>query len=153
MISLLRQSVYILACFEWADKRYLLAESRDKMNRLDHIGIAVFSIEEARSFMRIYWGLRFFIKKRLKNKRRMLLFQAGSVKLELIEPLTADSPVRLFLEKKGQGLHHIAFLCNSLSEKLQALSDRKVQLIDRYPRQEQREKIAFLSPRKQTAFL
>lgn len=83
----------------------------------------------------------------------MLLFQAGSVKLELIEPLTADSPVHLFLEKKGQGLHHIAFLCNCLSEQLQALSDQHVQLIDRFPRQGANGKDRVYFPRETNGVL
>ncbi|MCM3013013.1 MULTISPECIES: methylmalonyl-CoA epimerase [Bacillus] len=118
------------------------------MNRLDHIGIAVFSIKDARSFYENVLGLAFLHQETVKEQKvNVAFFQAGSVKLELIEPLTADSPVRLFLEKKGQGLHHIAFLCNGLSEQLQALSDRHVRLIDRYPRQGANgKKIAFISP-------
>ncbi|CAF1739397.1 hypothetical protein NRS6084_01761 [Bacillus subtilis] len=125
------------------------------MNRLDHIGIAVFSIKDARSFYEDVLGLAFLHQETVKEQKvNVAFFQAGSVKLELIEPLTADSPVRLFLEKKGQGLHHIAFLCNGLSEQLQALSDRHVQLIDRYPRQGANgKKIAFISPRETNGVL
>ncbi|MCY9042399.1 methylmalonyl-CoA epimerase [Bacillus inaquosorum] len=125
------------------------------MNRLDHIGIAVFSIEEARSFYEDILGLAFLHQETVEEQKvNVAFFQAGSVKLELIEPLTPDSPVRLFLEKKGQGLHHVAFLCTGLSEQLQALSDRQVQLIDKYPRQGANgKKIAFLSPRETNGIL
>ncbi|MCY8535382.1 methylmalonyl-CoA epimerase [Bacillus vallismortis] len=125
------------------------------MNRLDHIGIAVFSIEEARHFYEEVLGLAFLHQETVEEQKvNVAFFQAGSIKLELIEPLTSDSPVRFFLEKKGQGLHHVAFLCTSLSDRLQALSDRQVQLIDRYPRQGANgKKIAFLSPRETNGVL
>ncbi|WIW30226.1 methylmalonyl-CoA epimerase [Bacillus inaquosorum] len=125
------------------------------MNRLDHIGIAVFSIEEARSFYEDILGLAFLHQETVEEQKvNVAFFQAGSVKLELIEPLTPDSPVRLFLEKKGQGLHHVAFLCTGLSKQLQALSDRQVQLIDKYPRQGANgKKIAFLSLRETNGIL
>ncbi|MGY0433407.1 methylmalonyl-CoA epimerase [Bacillus rugosus] len=125
------------------------------MNRLDHIAIAVFSIEEARHFYEDVLGLAFLHQEMVEEQKvNVAFFQAGSIKLELIEPLTPDSPVRFFLEKKGQGLHHIAFLCNNLSEKLQVLSDRQVQLIDKYPRQGANgKKIAFLSPRETNGVL
>ncbi|KAF1679718.1 methylmalonyl-CoA epimerase [Bacillus sp. SKDU12] len=125
------------------------------MNRLDHIGIAVFSIEEVRSFYEDILGLVCLHQETVEEQKvKVAFFQAGNVKLELIEPLTPDSPVYIFLEKKGQGLHHVAFSCTGLSEQLQTLSDRKVQLIDRYPRQGANgKKIAFLSPQETNGVL
>ncbi|MEC1633612.1 methylmalonyl-CoA epimerase [Bacillus mojavensis] len=118
------------------------------MTGLDHIGIAVYSINKARAFYEDVLGLTFLHQETVEEQKvTIALFQAGGVYLELIEPLTPDSPVRTFLDKKGEGLHHVAFLCSGLTDQLQALSNRQIDVIDRQPRQGANGKqIAFISP-------
>ncbi|WP_413286381.1 methylmalonyl-CoA epimerase [Bacillus mojavensis] len=125
------------------------------MTGLDHIGIAVYSINKARAFYEGVLGLTFLHQETVEEQKvTIALFQAGGVYLELIEPLTPDSPVRTFLDKKGEGLHHVAFLCNGLTEHLQAFSNRQIDVIDRQPRQGANGKqIAFISPRETNGVL
>ncbi|MEC1625040.1 methylmalonyl-CoA epimerase [Bacillus mojavensis] len=125
------------------------------MTGLDHIGIAVYSINKARAFYEGVLGLTFLHQETVEEQKvTIALFQAGGVYLELIEPLTPDSPVRTFLDKKGEGLHHVAFLCSGLTDQLQALSNRQIDVIDRQPRQGANGKqIAFISPRETNGVL
>ncbi|MCC2928586.1 methylmalonyl-CoA epimerase [Bacillus mojavensis] len=125
------------------------------MTGLDHIGIAVYSINKARAFYEGVLGLTFLHQETVEEQKATIaLFQAGGVYLELIEPLTPDSPVRTFLDKKGEGLHHVAFLCSGLTDQLQALSNRQIDVIDRQPRQGANGKqIAFISPRETNGVL
>ncbi|WHY22945.1 methylmalonyl-CoA epimerase [Bacillus halotolerans] len=125
------------------------------MTGLDHFGIAVYSINKARAFYEDVLGLTFLHQETVEEQKvTIALFQAGGVYLELIEPLTPDSPVRTFLDKKGEGLHHVAFLCSGLTDQLQALSNRQIDVIDRQPRQGANGKqIAFISPRETNGVL
>ncbi|UTL71205.1 methylmalonyl-CoA epimerase [Bacillus halotolerans] len=125
------------------------------MTGLDHIGIAVYSIKKARTFYEDVLGLTFLHQETVEEQKVIIaLFQAGGVYLEPIEPLTPDSPVRTFLDKKGEGLHHVAFLCSSLTDQLQALSNRQIDVINRQPRQGANGKrIAFISPRETNGVL
>ncbi|PRP53259.1 methylmalonyl-CoA epimerase [Bacillus halotolerans] len=125
------------------------------MTGLDHIGIAVYSIKKARAFYEDVLGLTFLHQETVEEQKVIIaLFQAGGVYLELIEPLTPDSPVRTFLDKKGEGLHHVAFLCSGLTDQLQALSNRQIDVINRQPRQGANGKqIAFISPRETNGVL
>ncbi|MFO3787779.1 methylmalonyl-CoA epimerase [Bacillus mojavensis] len=125
------------------------------MTGLDHIGIAVYSINKARAFYEDVLGLTFLHQETVEEQKvTIALFQAGGVYLELIEPLTPDSPVRTFLDKKGEGLHHVAFLCSGLTDQLQVLSNRQIDVIDRQPRQGANGKqIAFISPRETNGVL
>ncbi|MCY8496342.1 methylmalonyl-CoA epimerase [Bacillus atrophaeus] len=125
------------------------------MKKLDHIAIAVYSIEKERAFYERVLGLTLIDQEVIEDQQvKTAFFQAGETKLELIEPLTPDSPVGSFLEKKGQGLHHLAFLCSDLSEKLTALANQRIELIDREPRKGAGGKqIAFISPKETNGVL
>jgi len=118
-------------------------------SRIDHLGIAVASLEEAGRFYRDVLGLApDGIEEVPDQKVRVAFFQVGEVRIELIEPTAADSPIAKFLEKKGPGLHHIAYRVADLSATLAVLKAAGIQLIDESPRSGAHGmKIAFAHPK------
>ena len=91
-------------------------------SQIDHLGIAVHSIEEASRFYRDVLGLECGGSEEVPDQKvRVVFFQVGEVRIELLEPTAADSPIARFLEKKGPGLHHIAYRVDDLPATLAAL--------------------------------
>lgn len=102
-----------------------------KPSHIDHIGIAVQSIEESRKFYEEILGLECYkIEEVPDQKVRTAFFKVGEVKIELLEPTDAESPVAKFLEKKGAGIHHIAYSVHDVDEALMVSKTRGVRLID-----------------------
>ena len=102
-----------------------------KPYHIDHIGIAVKSIEEARKFYEDVLELECYkIEEVPDQKVRTAFFKVGNVKIELLEPTDAESPVAKFLEKRGPGVHHIAYFVHNVNEALMVSEARDVQLID-----------------------
>jgi methylmalonyl-CoA/ethylmalonyl-CoA epimerase len=102
--------------------------------KLDHIGIAVESIEKSLKF---FDGLGIEVKKTedvADQKVRVAILPLGDTRIELLETLDPDGPVGKFLAKKGQGLHHIAVQVENIAETLEELKSRGIELIDREPR-------------------
>ena len=102
------------------------------MSSLDHIGIAVRSIEEAKKFWVDQLGLKITrIEEVPEQKVRVAMLDAG---IELLEPTSPDSPVARFIEKRGEGLHHVTLQTGNLADRLKALKAAGVNLIDEKPR-------------------
>ena len=102
------------------------------MSSLDHIGIAVRSIEEAKKFWVDQLGLKVMhVEEVPEQKVRVAMLDAG---IELLEPTTPDSPVAKFIEKRGEGLHHVTLQTGNLADRLKALKAASVNLIDETPR-------------------
>ena len=102
-----------------------------KPSQIDHIGIAVKSIEEARKFYENVLDLECYkIEEVPDQKVRTAFFKLGEVKIELLEPTDPESPIAKFLEKKGQGIHHIAYFVENVNEALLISEARGVQLLD-----------------------
>ena len=100
-------------------------------SRIDHIGIAVKSIEESRKYYEEILGLECYkIEEVAEQKVKTAFFRIGEVKIELLEPTAPDSPVAKFLEKKGPGFHHIAYFVENVNEALNGAKSRGMQLID-----------------------
>jgi len=100
-------------------------------SHIDHIGIAVRSIEESRKFYEDVLFLKCYkIEEVPDQKVRVAFFMIGDVKIELLEPTDPDSPVAKFLEKKGPGFHHIAYFVENVNEYLMITESRGAQLID-----------------------
>lgn len=118
-------------------------------SRIDHLGIAVRSIEEASRFYRDGLGLQCTgVEEVPGQKVRVVFFPLGEVRIELLEPTAADSPIARFLEKKGPGLHHVAYLVDDLPATLAALKAAGVRLIDEEPRDGAHNmRIAFAHPK------
>ena len=102
-----------------------------KPYHIDHIGIAVTSIEEARKFYEEVLELDCYkIEDVPDQKVRTAFFKLGKVKIELLEATDPDSPIAKFLEKKGPGFHHIGYFVHNVNEALMVAEARGVQLID-----------------------
>ena len=120
---------------------------------VNHIGIAVRSLAEQRSFYEGVLGAFYEGDEEVAEQRvRVAFYRLGPadnpVRLELLEPTSDDSPIAKFIEKKGEGLHHIAYTVASIEDRLAALKAEGVRLIDQTPRVGAHgSKIAFLHPK------
>ncbi|MBT8396060.1 MAG: methylmalonyl-CoA epimerase [Gemmatimonadetes bacterium] len=118
---------------------------------LDHVAVAVTSLEEAVPLFELLTGDSCSPVEELPSQGVRVLF-VGSI--ELIEPLGPDTPVGRFLQKRGQGFHHIAYRVPDLSEALSRLREEGIDLIDETPRPGSRgHQVAFLHPRGTGGFL
>ncbi len=118
------------------------------IKKIDHIAIVVRSIEEALKAYQEALGLKLIdIKEMSEDAVRVAFLPVDESEIELVEPLTADSGVAKFLEKRGEGLHHICLEVNDIEATLQELRTRGVRLIDEEPRQGAHGRIAFLHPK------
>jgi len=116
---------------------------------IDHIAIAVRSIEEVLPFYQGSLGLHLeAIEEVPSQKVRVALMKVGTSTIELLEPTAPDSPISSFLESRGPGLHHIALSTTSLQERLDKLDGDGIRLIDSQakPGADGKE-IAFLHPK------
>jgi methylmalonyl-CoA/ethylmalonyl-CoA epimerase len=116
--------------------------------KLHHIGIAVESLEAARPAFEELLGKPPDSEEVVEDQRvRVLMFQVGESRLELLEATSEDSPLARSLAKRGQGLHHIALAVEDLAGVLRKLERAGVRLIDREPRRGAgNEQVAFLHP-------
>jgi methylmalonyl-CoA epimerase len=102
---------------------------------IDHVGIAVRSIEEAKKFWVDTLGLKLVrIENVPEQKVRVAMLEAGETTIELLEPTSPDSAVAKFIEKRGEGLHHLTLATDNLADRLKALKSAGVNLIDEKPR-------------------
>jgi len=122
---------------------------------VNHIGIAVRSIDEIRPFYEQTLGASFEgIEEVPEQKVRVAFFRIGEVKLELLEPTTPDSTIAKFIEKKGEGMHHIAYEVKDIQARLDELKAEGVRLIDETPRiGAHHMKVAFLHPKSSAGIL
>ena len=126
---------------------------------INHIGIAVRSIDAHRPYYEGTLGARFEgIEEVAEQRVRVAFFALGSerapVRLELLEPTSPDSPIAAFIEKRGEGLHHVAYTVEDLPARLEALKAGGVRLIDDSPRKgAHHTRIAFLHPKSSMGVL
>jgi len=117
------------------------------VNYIDHVGVAVKDIRAALRLFQEVFGVPDADVTELPDQGvRAALIQVGETRLELLEPLTEDSPVGRFVQRRGEGLHHLAFNVSNVAEKLRALESRDIQLIDKVPREGLSGTIAFIHP-------
>ena len=120
-----------------------------KILKIDHLGIAVNSIDEGKNFWSDVLGLSFEGAETVEaQKVTTAFFPVGESEVELLESTSPDGPVAKYIEKRGQGIQHIAFRVEDIEAALQELKDKGVQLIDQTPRLGAGgAKIAFLHPK------
>jgi methylmalonyl-CoA/ethylmalonyl-CoA epimerase len=116
---------------------------------IDHVGIAVKSIDEAKKFWVDTLGLTLsHIEEVPDQKVRVAILKAGETTIELLEPTSPDSPIQRFMDKRGEGIHHLTLATDKLAEQLQKLKGANIALIDEQPRiGAGGAKIAFLHPK------
>jgi methylmalonyl-CoA/ethylmalonyl-CoA epimerase len=106
-----------------------------KPSHIEHIGIAVSNLEEAIRYYEDVMGLECYaIEEVADQKVRTAFFMVGESKIELLESTDPEGTVGKFIEKRGQGIHHIAFAMEDASKALEEAEERGVQLIDRTSR-------------------
>lgn len=117
--------------------------------RIDHIGIAVESVEEALPFYRDMLGLKLLGTEEVPSQKvRVAMLAVGEARIELLEPTSQDSPIAGFLQKRGQGIHHIAYAVDDAAAAVEELTDKGVRMIDSSPRQGAGgSRIAFVHPK------
>lgn len=106
------------------------------LKKIDHLGIAVTSIEEARPYYENVLGLKLDrIEEVPSQKVKTAFFDIGGVWLELLEPTSPESPIAKYLEKNPSGgLHHLAFLSDDVRNELASAGEKGIKLIDQTPR-------------------
>ena len=119
------------------------------ITHIEHIGIAVNSLEEAIPYYEETLGLKCYaIEEVADQKVKTAFFMVGQTKIELLETTDPEGPIGKFLEKKGQGIHHIAFAVKNANESLVELEGKGVQLIDKTSRKgAEGLNIGFLHPK------
>jgi len=119
------------------------------ISHIEHIGIAVKSIEESIKYYEEVLGLKCYsIEEVTDQKVKTAFFQVGDTKIELLESTSPDGPIGKFIEKKGEGMHHIAFAVPNTTEALETASEKGVQLVDKVSRPgAEGLHIGFLHPR------
>ena len=117
------------------------------LSKIHHVGIVVRNLEEAYGFYRDTLGLTLGKMATIEEQGvKAALLPVGESEIELLEPITADSGVAKFLERKGGGLHHICFETDNIETELQGAKDKQIRLIDQTPRDGLAGRIAFLHP-------
>ncbi|MBM7660943.1 methylmalonyl-CoA/ethylmalonyl-CoA epimerase [Bacillus mesophilus] len=100
------------------------------IKKIDHIGIAVRSIEDSLKLYIDVLQLELIGVETVESEQVKVAFiKAGETKLELLEPMSDDSPVAKFIEKKGEGIHHIALGVESIEERIQYMKEHGIQMI------------------------
>ncbi len=121
-----------------------------KPTHIEHIGIAVKSLETAIPVYEKLFGLSCYaIEEVAEQKVKTAFFKVGQTKIELLESTDPEGPIGKFLEKKGEGVHHIAFAVDGLAETLTEMDAAGVKLVDKTPRKgAEGLNIAFIHPKE-----
>ena len=125
------------------------------LTHIEHIGIAVKSLDEAIPFWEQKLGMKCYAIEEVKEQKvRTAFFKIGQSKIELLESTDPEGPIGKFIEKKGEGVQHIAFAAPGLQSQLDDLAASGVQLIDKAPRKgAEGLNIAFLHPKSTSGVL
>lgn len=127
-----------------------------KISRIEHLGIAVQSIEEALPYFENILGLKCYAVEEVADQKVKTAFlKCGEVKLELLEPTSPDSTIQKWLDKGNHGVHHVAFCIeDGVSNALAECESKGVRLIDKAPRPgAEKLNIAFLHPKSTCGIL
>lgn len=103
-----------------------------EITHIEHIGIAVKSIEEQLPYYENILGLKCYNIETIEDQKvKTAFFMVGQTKIELLEPTSEDSTVAKFIEKKGEGVHHIAYATKNINDALKEVESKGVKLIDK----------------------
>lgn len=118
------------------------------VSRIDHIGIAVESLEKTIPFYRDVLELELLsIEEVPSQKVRVAMFAIGNSRIELLEPTSPESPIAKAIDKRGQGVHHIAYAVDSAVAEIESFIEKGIRMIDTTPRAGAGgSKIAFVHP-------
>jgi len=116
--------------------------------KIDHIGIAVKSLVQAVTIYETTMGLKVSGYETVEDQGvKLAMIPIGDSRIELLEPIHANSPVEKFIAKRGEGIHHIALCVDNIDEALERFKTSGARLIDEVPRRgAHNSKIAFIHP-------
>jgi len=116
---------------------------------IEHIGIAVRNLEESIKFYEDTFGLKCYAIEEVKDQKvRTAFFEVGQTKIELLESTEPDGPISKFIEKRGEGVHHLAFAVKNIESALIETEKKGIQLIDKQLKKgAEGLEIAFLHPK------
>lgn len=127
------------------------------LENLYHVAIAVRNIDEVEKLYETALGLRVEHREVVEDqgvRTSMLVPEKGGTALELLEPLSGESPISKFLDKRGEGIHHICFLVDDIEAALDRLKRDGVKLIDESPRPgAYHSRVAFIHPKAMNGVL
>jgi methylmalonyl-CoA/ethylmalonyl-CoA epimerase len=126
-----------------------------KLTHIEHIGIAVKDLEESIKYYEDILGLECYAVEEVKDQKvKTAFFMVGQTKIELLESTDPEGPIGKFIEKKGEGIHHLAFAVEGIEKALDELKTKGVQLVDQNPRKgAEGLDIAFLHPKSTRGIL
>jgi len=116
---------------------------------IEHIGIAVKNMAESIKFYEEVLGLTCYAVEEVADQKvKTAFFQIGQTKIELLESTDPEGPIGKFIEKRGEGIHHIAYAAKGLESSLEELKSKGIKLIDEKPRPgAEGSNIAFINPK------
>ena len=119
------------------------------MEKLEHIGIAVKNMEESNALFAALLGQEHYKIESVESEGvRTSFFRVGGVKIELLEATRQDSPIAKFIEKKGEGIHHLAFAVTDIAQSIQSFQKKGFEVINEIPKMGADNKmICFLHPK------
>ena len=119
------------------------------LTHIEHIGIAVKNLDESIKFYEEILGLKCYAVEEVTDQKvKTAFFKIGQTKIELLESTDPEGPIGKFIEKRGEGIHHIAFAAKELESSLKELKNKGIKLIDEKPRKgAEGLNIAFLHPK------
>ncbi|MEH7354090.1 methylmalonyl-CoA epimerase [Neobacillus drentensis] len=125
------------------------------IKKVDHIGIAVKSLDETLPFYTEVLKLSLLgIEEVESQKVKVAFLQAGETKLELLEPTSVESSIATFIEKRGEGIHHVALGVTSIKERITEIKEKGIRMIDEAPRPGAGgANIAFMHPKSASGVL
>lgn len=125
------------------------------VSKVDHIGVAVSNLEESVQFYEEILGVKLQgIETVEEQKVKVAFLPVGDTEIELLEATAPDSPIAIFIEKKGQGVQHIAFRVENIEKALEEMKEKGIRLIDEKPRYGAGgARIAFLHPKSTNGVL
>jgi methylmalonyl-CoA/ethylmalonyl-CoA epimerase len=125
------------------------------MNKIEHIGIAVKDLETSNKLFAALLGKAHYKIESVESEGvNTSFFQSGPNKIELLEATNPDSPIAKFIEKKGEGIHHIAFAVDDIEKEIKRLTDEGFQLINKTPKNGADNKlVVFLHPKSTNGVL
>ena len=126
-----------------------------KVSHIEHLGIAVKSLDESIPYWENVMGLKCYaVEEVVDQKVRTAFFKVGDTKIELLEAMNEESTIAKFIEKRGVGVHHVAFACENIEGQLADAEAQGVRLIDKTPRSgAEGMTIAFLHPKSTQGIL
>lgn len=125
------------------------------ITHIEHIGIAVRNLDESIKFYENILGLKCYAVEEVADQKvKTAFFMVGQTKIELLESTDPEGPIGKFIEKKGEGIHHLAYAVSDLSAALEKAKMNDIKLIDEKPRKgAEGLNIAFLHPKSTNGVL